>query len=99
MGFLWKLFKVAVVVAITIPVCLFAFAITAGIVGTLLRLAVLAFRVALLGAIGYVGFKVLKAVFGKPAPATPQVKSLPSVDPYYQAAMRELDAEMGSTQR
>lgn len=98
MRFLWTLVKVVVVLAIAIPLCLFAFAVTMGVVGIVLRLAILALRVAILGVIGYVGFRVLRRIFGGSArPPAPPIRQLPVVDPYYQAAMRELDSEIGKS--
>jgi hypothetical protein len=96
MRFLWTMLKVAMVLAIAIPLCILAFAVTAGIVGTLFALAIMALRVVFVAALAYVGFRVVRRLFGGSRKAPPpEVHQLPSVDPYYQAALRELDAEMG----
>ena len=97
MRFLWTMVKVAIALAIAVPVCIVLFAVTAGIVGTMIALAFIALRIALIGAVGYVGFRLVRRIFGgKRKTQVFPVQQLPVVDPYYQAAMRELDAEIGS---
>lgn len=92
MKVLWTLLKVAVALVVLIPVSL----IMLGLFGTVLGLAVMLLRVALIGLLAYGAFKLVARLMRGPAPRvepkpTPQ---LSSVDPYYQAAMRELDQEL-----
>lgn len=86
MRLLWTFFKVAIVLAIAIPLGLIA-------MGVVFGLARLAFRVAILGLIGWGVYRLARALFGFNTPPTP-APTLPAPDPYYTAAMRELDAEM-----
>jgi hypothetical protein len=92
MKVLWTLLKVAVALVVLIPVSL----LMLGVFGTVLGLAVLLLRVALIGLLAYGAFKLVARLMRGPAPrvepkATPR---LAPVDPYYQAAMRELDQEL-----
>ncbi len=98
MRVLWTLLKVIIGLAIAIPVGFLALALTAGLVGTLIALAVIALKLAIVGAIGYGLFRLARAVFApsrKAAPAPIREVSAPARDPYYDAAVRELDAELG----
>lgn len=96
MRILWTLFKVCLGLAVAIPVGLFILALTAGVVGTLVGLAFWALRLAIIGFVAYGTFLLAKRLFW-PAPATTarRLHELPAPDPYYDAAMRELDAELG----
>src|SRR5687768_4286752 len=92
MKVLWTLLKVAAALVLVIPVSL----LILGVVGTVLGLAIVLLRVALIGLLAFGAFKLIaRLVRGPAAPvksnATPQ---LGSVDPYYQAAMRELDMDL-----
>ena len=50
---------------------------------------------AVVGFVGYGVFLVARKLFGhKPKPSYQPIRELPAPDPYYEAAMRELDAEM-----
>jgi hypothetical protein len=95
MRILWTLLKVIVTLAVAIPVGLLALALTVGVVGTLLGLAIVALKLACIAAGGYGLYRVARHVFA-PAPKPPRVRELPPVDPYYTAAMRELDSELGT---
>jgi hypothetical protein len=98
MRLLWTLVKVAVALAILVPLGFFAIGLTMAAVGIVFRLVFVAVRLAVFGALGYVGYRIFRSLRGSPSrPRVQQIQSLPSVDPYYQAAMRELDAEMGSS--
>jgi hypothetical protein len=100
MRILWTLLKVMIGLAIAIPVCMFVVSITLGIVGAMVGLAFLAVRLAVVGAVGYGVFRLARHFFAPAGkPAKPVVRELPGVDPYYQAAMRELDAEIGRAER
>ena len=96
MRILWTLFKVVVGLAIAIPLGIIALVLALGVLGTLLGLAVLALKLVFVGLVGYGLFRVARRLFTSDAPSKPQpVRQLPAPDPYYEAAMRELDTEMG----
>jgi len=95
MRLLWGLLKVALVLAIGIPICFFAISLALGIVGTAIGLVVMAVRLAVLGLTAYVLYRVGRWAFGRRTPPVrPSATVLPAPDPYYTAAMRELDAEL-----
>jgi hypothetical protein len=92
MKVLWTLVKVALTLVLLIPLSLIAL----GVVGTVLGLTILLLRFAVIGLLAFGAFKLAARLIRGPAPrveskATPR---LPAVDPYYQAAMRELDQEL-----
>ena len=96
MRVLWTLLKVIVGLAVAIPVGIFVLSLTVGVVGALLGLAIMALRLACIGFVGYGLYRLGRHLFGaSPKPVVSQRASLPPVDPYYQAAMRELDTELG----
>lgn len=100
MRILWTLLKVIVGLAIAIPLGIIGLVLAVGILGSLLGLAVLALKLACIALIGYGLFRVVRTFFAPaPKPTTPPARELPMPDPYYEAAMRELDAEMGNTPR
>jgi len=94
---LWNLIKVAIALAIAIPLGLFAIALTFGLIGTVVGLLALAVRLGVFALVGYGVYRVARFVFAPrqsspTATATPS--ALPPADPYYAAAMRELDSEL-----
>ena len=92
---LWTLVKIIVGLAIAIPLGIVAIALTLGVLGTLVGLAILVLKLAVLGFIGYGLIKAARYFFAPaPKPTYQPVRELPMPDPYYEAAMRELDAEM-----
>jgi hypothetical protein len=101
MRILWTLFKVILGLAIAIPVGILALALVAGVVGTLVGLAIVALKLACIALVGYGLFRVARFVFAparKISPA-PAVRGISAADPYYEAAMRDLDAELGGRSR
>ena len=93
MKVLWTLLKVAVALVLVIPVSL----LILGVVGTVLGLAIMLLRIALIGLLAYGAFKLIARLLRGPAPRvksaeTPRLST--PVDPYYQAAMRELDRDI-----
>jgi len=95
MRILWTLAKVILALAIAIPLGILAVGLAMGILGSLFGIAVLVLRLAILGFIGYGAFMLARRLFGhKPKPTYQPIRELPAPDPYYEAAMRELDAEM-----
>jgi hypothetical protein len=100
MRILWTLLKIIVGLAIAIPLGILALALTLGVLGTLLGLAVIALKLACVALVGYGAFRVLRRVLGHSSGSrTPLARELPAPDPYYRAAMRELDAELGHSVR
>ena len=95
MRILWTLFKVIIGLAIAIPAGLLVLALTVGVVGTVIGLAIAALKLAIIGFVGYGLYRVIRHLVAPwRTPAAAPVRDLPPVDPYYTAAMRELDAEM-----
>jgi hypothetical protein len=92
MRILWTIFKVIIGLAIAIPVGLLALALTFGVLGTLFGLVALVIKLAVVGLVGYGLFRVARLMFGSKPQVAP-VRELPPADPYYDAAMRELDME------
>ena len=97
MRILWTLIKVAIGLAIAVPLGIIALGLTLGIVGTVIALAFMALKLACIALIAYGVFRVARFFFSgaKPAPVSQPMSALPPRDPYYEAAMRELDSEMG----
>ena len=81
----WTLAKLVVALVVLIPLSLI-----------LLGTAVLALRLALFALVLYLGFKLVARLFRGPAPkiAPKEIARIEPVDPYYSAAMRELDQEI-----
>ena len=92
MKVLWTLLKVAAALVLVIPVSL----LMLGVIGTVLGLAILLLRVAVMGLLVYGAFKLIGRLFRGPARVSPKVTQqlATPVDPYYQAAMRELDRDI-----
>ena len=100
MRFLWTFVKVVLVVALAVPVLIIALSTALGILGALVGLAVMGLRLAVVGLVVYGVFRLGVALFGGRKQTEPmQVKDLPRVDPYYEAAKRELDQELGEVSR
>lgn len=100
MRLIWTLVKIALAVAIVVPLCIVALGVGMGILGALFGLAVMVLKLALIGALGYAVFRMAARLFGGPRTAAPRpIAQLPAYDPHYEAAMRELDRELGETPR
>ena len=97
MRLLWTLMKAVLVLALVIPASIIALAVALGIFGALLGLAVLTIKIAVVGLIAYGALRLAVSLFGGSASRSrpPEMKSLSPVDPYYDAAQRELDRELG----
>ena len=93
MKVLWTLLKVAAALVLVIPVSL----LILGVVGTVLGLAIMLLRIALIGLLAYGAFKLIARLVRGPAtrvePRMTRELGTPA-DPYYQAAMRELDRDI-----
>jgi hypothetical protein len=102
MRVIWTLVKVVIGLAIAIPLAMIVFATTLGVLGALIGLAFIALKFAVLALLAVGAFKLLARLFRStpsPAPAAPVSRALPPADPYYDAAMRELEVEMGERPR
>jgi hypothetical protein len=103
MKVLWTLLKVVVALLVVVPVSIIVLATALGILGALVGLAVLGLKLAVFGLICWAAFRLLARVFRGPSRARKknQMAELPlsPVDPHYEAAMRELDRELGHVAR
>ena len=98
MRILWTFAKIVIGLVILIPLGIVVAATAFGILAALIGLAVLMLKLAVFGLVGYALFKVARHLFAPaPQPGRPVVRELPSVDKHYEAAMRELDLELGHT--
>jgi hypothetical protein len=94
MRILWTLIKVMIGLAIAIPLGIVAL----GVIGGLIGLAVVALKLACVAFVGYGLYRVARHLFAPaPKPTTQSYRELPMPDPYYEAAMREVDAHVGRT--
>jgi len=103
MKLLWTLAKVAIVLVLAIPVGIILLGTMFGLLGALIGLAFVALRVAIIALAAYGVFRLaawlLRGRDRAPAPRQQPVRELPPVDPYYSAAMRELDRDLGEPAR
>lgn len=101
MRLLWTLLKVVLVLALILPVSIIVLATVLGVFGAMLGLAFLALRLAVVGLIAYGAFRLIAALVRGPksTPVLKEVQPLPPVDKHYEAALRELDRELGHTSR
>ena len=101
MRVLWTFLKVVIALALAIPLCIIVLATALGLLGALVGIAILALKVAIIALVGYGAFRLIARMVGGPPTVKSQksVKDLPPVDPYYQAAMRELDRDLGEASR
>lgn len=95
MRILWKLLKVIIGLAIAIPLFIVVLVTALGVLGALLGVAIVALKLACLGLAGYGLFRLARYVLAPAPKANPvAMRELPARDPYYEAAMRELDSEL-----
>jgi hypothetical protein len=95
MRILWTLAKVILGLAIAIPLGMIAIGLAMRILGGLFGIAVLVLRLAVIGFVGYGLFLAIRHFIAPRRNHIAQsIRELPMPDPYYEAAMRELDAEM-----
>ena len=73
MRVLWTLIKIIVGLAIAIPLGVVALALTLGLVGTLIGVAILVLKLACVGLVGYGLYRVVRIAFGSSkTPARPR---------------------------
>jgi hypothetical protein len=103
MKVLWTLLKVVIALLVVVPVSIIALATALGILGALVGLAVLALKVVVFGVICWAAFRFIGRLVCGPSRSRrqSQIAELPMtpVDPHYEAAMRELDRELGHVAR
>ena len=101
MRVLWTFLKIVLVLVLAIPVSIVVLATALGILGAMVGLAVLALKVAVFGLVGWGVYRVIRRLVGAPSRGerTDRISELPAVDPHYEAAMRELDRELGGAPR
>lgn len=92
MKVLWTILKVTLGLALVIPLSL----LMLGVFGTVLGLAVGLLRLAVLGLLAYGAFRLVARLVRGPAKRVEprEIPRLTPVDPYYWAAMQELDQEL-----
>lgn len=97
MKVLWTFIKVVVALAVAIPLSIIVLGTALGILGALIGLAVVALKIAVLAFIGIAAFRLIARLLVGPTRREPKSinGSMPHVDPHYEAAMRELDRELG----
>ena len=101
MRVLWTIVKVILGLAILVPASIIVLSIALGALGALVGLAFAVLRIAVFGLLAYGVFKLGTMFFGgRSSSAYPvKLKELPPVDPYYEAAKRELDQHLGEAGR
>jgi hypothetical protein len=98
---LWKLAKIVLALALAIPLSIIVLVTAVGTLGALFAIAVLVLKVAVVGLIGWGVYRLITSLMrgSTAAPKRPVVSQLPPVDRHYEAAMRELDRELGEVPR
>jgi hypothetical protein len=97
MRVLWTLLKIALALAFVIPISIILLVMALGLLGALFGIAIVALKFAVIALIGVGLFKLFARLFGGPSHRRQIVTPLPlpAADPHYEAAMRELDRELG----
>jgi hypothetical protein len=97
MRLLWTFIKVVIALAVAIPLSIIVLATALGILGALVGIAFIALKLAFFALIGWGAFRLISRLFGGPSKIERRTvaSELPPVDPHYEAAMRELDQELG----
>ena len=97
MKVVWTLLKAVVALVVLIPVSIIVLATALGILGALVGVAFLALKLVVFGFIGWAGFWLIARLVRGPSSDRRKsaIGELPPVDPHYEAAMRELDRELG----
>ena len=101
MGMLWKLFKIGIALAVVIPLSIIALVVSLGVLGALMGLAILTLKLAFVGLVCWGLFRLAGSLMCGPSSRAKrnEMKRLPPVDPYYEAAMRDLDRHLGEVPR
>jgi hypothetical protein len=101
MKVLWTLLKIVIALALAIPLSIIVLATALGILGALVGVAILALKLAVFGLVGWGVFRLITRLVGGAANGKRRntVTELPPADPHYDAAIRELDRELGQVPR
>jgi hypothetical protein len=101
MRVLWTLLKIVIGLALVIPISIIALATALGILGALVGLAILALKLAVFALVGWGAFRLITRLVGGATNGKRRntVTELPPADPHYDAALRELDRELGQVPR
>ena len=96
---LWTVLKVVIGLLIAIPLSIIVLATALGILGALVGFAMLALKLVVFGLVGWAAFRLITRLLRGPSGDRRKrvIAQLPlsPVDPHYEAAMRELDRELG----
>jgi hypothetical protein len=101
MRILWTIVKLVIALIVVVPISIIVLAVTLGLFGAVVGLAFLSLKLAFIGLLAWGLFRIAGSLIGgrvggAQSAATPE---LPPPDPHYEAAMRELDRELGGTAR
>ena len=101
MKVLWTFLKVVIALMVAIPLSIIVLATALGVLGALFGFAVLALKLVVFGLVGWVAFRLISRLVRGPSRDRRKraIAELPPGDPYYDAAMRELDRELGPAAR
>jgi hypothetical protein len=100
MKVLWTLLKIVIGLVLVIPISIIVLATALGILGALVGIAILALKLAVFGLVGWGVFRLMTRLVGGPrAERRNTITELPPVDRHYEAAMRDLDRELGEVSR
>jgi hypothetical protein len=101
MRVLWTLLKIVLALVLVVPISIIVLAAALGILGALVGIAILALKLAVFGLVGWGMFRLIRRLVRGPSRAAQRntTTELPPVDPHYEAAMRELDRELGEVSR
>jgi hypothetical protein len=101
MKVLWTLVKIVLVLMLAVPLSILVLGTALGILGALVGIAFFALRLAIIGFVAWGAIKLVSRLFfGSPkSVGTTTAKQLAPVDHHYEAAMRELDRELGDVSR
>ena len=101
MRILWTAAKLVLALVIVVPISIIVLGLTLGLFGAVIGLAFVALRLAVVSLIAWGLFRLAVGLVGGRArgaqsEATPELRP---PDPHYEAAMRELDRELGVNAR
>src|SRR5688572_28035855 len=98
---LWKLLKIVIALAVAVPRSIIALAMALGVRGALVGLAILTLKLVVVGLIGWGLFRLTASLLRGPTTRRRRhvVRQIPPVDPYYEAAIRDLDRDLGEVPR
>lgn len=101
MGTLWKVIKVVIALAVAVPLSIIALATALGVLGALVGLAILTLKLAVVGLVAWGLIRLTTSLMRGPTPPRRRdvITQLPPRDPYYEAALRDLDRDLGEVPR